>query len=76
MTHMNTDQIAETLAAYWAMTESPQKDELGARISLMSESEVTPVCKFAAHYEDAWNTPWPLSNLKVKINNKLVAEEY
>jgi uncharacterized protein (DUF2345 family) len=26
-----------------------------------------------AHYDDAWNTPWPLENLKFKIDGKTIA---
>ncbi|WP_432721158.1 type VI secretion system Vgr family protein [Jeongeupia wiesaeckerbachi] len=29
--------------------------------------------KAAAFYDDAWNTPWPLENLKVDVNNKTIA---
>jgi hypothetical protein len=28
-----------------------------------------------AHYDDAWNTPWPLDSSQLKVNGKVVTED-
>ncbi|PLK46932.1 DUF2345 domain-containing protein, partial [Uliginosibacterium sp. TH139] len=47
--------------------------KVDAALPVMSNSNSSWV-QLEAHYEDAWNTPWPLENTEVKVNSKTITK--